>query len=411
MKRALFFTVFLVLAAVFSFSQEQSASETESAPAQTPSSAAEPAHAVESASAQTPASRAEAVPAPSVEPETAPSRPSRSIFFDGSASKDEHLEFFLVNFKMEAEVLGYNVAREKSDAGYIFKFKVEPNMIRQNDGTLHPAPADDSQFVILISLIRNTDDFEILYFNFYFTELLEVYEYTQMLFLKAAVLIPPGDPVIEKQPVIVLQDRAPDTSWRDKLFYIRLSFDYSLAFYILQGDGLIGGQGVYYGDFDDPYRVSPLEHKILPMPGFTAGVEGQFFNFFSMELNAQFSFGDTRDNTFLNAALGTDFKFPLKFFKNFVIAPYAGLAVSVTFSDVFDSFPIFAAGGGIQFGVKSGKNGSIFTDIRYLYSIGNAGMVNPYGELFPMPEVINYRRHVLGFSLGYKYGFITRRHR
>jgi len=429
MKRALFFTVFLVFLIVSPFAQEVTAPSTPapapetapaSAPASTPAASSAPvtAPAQESAPASTsasvPAAASESTPATetasAAEPEPARG-PSRSIFFEGSAEKEEHLEFFTVNFKMEAEVLGYYIAENKSDAGYIFKFKVEPNTVLHNDGTRHPAPPDDNQFVIFISLIRNTDDFEILNFNFYFSDLLEMYNYTQTLFLKAAVLIPPADPVIQRETVTVLQDRRPDTRWKNKMFYIRASFDYPITFYILQSDGLVGQLGVYKGDYDNPDRVSPEDHKIMAMPGFTFGIETQFLNFMSLEMIAQLSFGDTRNNTFLNASIGTDIKFPLKFFTNFLITPYLGITFPVTVSDVFDKFPILGLGGGLQAGVKSGKNGSIFLDARYMYFIGKAGMSNPYGDLFPNPEVIYYKRQILGFGLGYKFGFIDRRSR
>ena len=118
--------------------------------------------------------------------------------------------------------------------------------------------------------------------------------------------------------------------------------------------------------------------------------------------------GDTRNDTFINLLAGAELKFPIKYFENFMIEPYAAFALPLMVSDIFHDFPPFALGGGLQFGTKGGKNGALFVDIKYMLCLTDAVMFNPYGELFPKPSVIHYQRFVIGLGVGYKFGFIDR---
>ncbi|MCL2806026.1 MAG: hypothetical protein FWD26_08820 [Treponema sp.] len=333
--------------------------------------------------------------------------PNRRVFIEGTASRQDHLEFFYSNFRAEAFGIGYSVAANRRDAGYIFRFNVQPN------------PANTNEFVIKISLIRNSDNFEILTFDFFFSSLFEMYEYNQFLFFRAVSVIPPlseSDLVVvqEVQEVVVQEVRVVQTTsqidnrWKNKWLYFRASFDYPITFYVLQSEGLYNGIAVYDGLFESPDRFSPIDHKILAMPGATVGMEFQFFNFMSLELNVQASMGDTRSNTFINLAAGAELKFPLKFFQNVVLTPYAAFTYPLLVSDVFRDFPIYSVGGGIQIGIRGGKSGSFFIDISGMYSLTEAAMHNPFGELYRKPEVIHYKRFVVGLGIGYKIGVFNR---
>ena len=325
--------------------------------------------------------------------------PNRRIFIEGTALRPDQTEYFLWNFYAEATGTGYPVTDKIEEAAYIFRFNVRSNIDRNIDNNL---------YVLTISLITVPDDLEVLSFDFFFSSLDEMYQYNRMLFLNAVNYIPP---YTEEDLVIrVTEINELDTSWKDKWLYLRASFDYPITFYVLQPTGLVGGAGAYRGDnFDAPDDTMPLHHIINPMPGLTLGVELQFLDFMSFELNAKIVLGDTKSNAFINIAAGAEIKFPLKFFKHFVIAPYLAFSSPFTISPVFKEFPRFALGGGVQAGVNGGKNGSFFIDINFMFSFSKAGMHNQYGELFPHPSVIYYNRLVIGLGIGYKYGFIARK--
>jgi hypothetical protein len=323
--------------------------------------------------------------------------PVTRIFIEGTASRRDHQEYFLTNFKMEAVGTGYIAAEKKEDAQFTFNFNVEPI---EN-------PEDNNRYVIRISLIRNEDDFEILFFDFYFATLEEMYDYNQSLFLRAVSYIPP----IDEDELALLAQSLTDDTWRNKWIYLRASFDYPVSFYFLQPDGLVGGAAVYNGDPSDTstLRVSPLDHKIYALPGATVGVEFQFFKYMSLELNVQFSLGGLRDTYFIGIAAQADLRFPLKFLKNFVLAPYLSFNMPLNKSSEFYNFPSYGIGGGMQIGVRGGRSGSFFIDVSYRYFLGNASAFNFNGELFPNPRLIYYQRSVLGLGIGYKFGFINRR--
>jgi len=323
--------------------------------------------------------------------------PNRRVFIEGTASRADHREYFLRNFHDEAFGTGFPIAENVNDAGYILRFNVSPNVDRQ---------ADDNYFVINISLICNTDDLEVLNFDFFFTTLDEMYEHNQPLFLRAVSYIPP----FSEDDLIIIQ--AVDNRWKNKWIYLRASFDYPVTFYVLQGTGLWGEPpiAVFNGNFGEPnFSFSDQDHKIYALPGATVGLQFQLLNFFSIEGNFQISMGDTRDNNFINMAAGAEVKFPLKFLRNFMIEPYGTFVYHLKTSDIFYEFPPFAFGGGIQIGTRGGRHGAFFVDIKYLFSLTESGMHNPYGELWPNPEVIYYKRHVIGLGIGYKIGIFNRR--
>jgi len=316
------------------------------------------------------------------------------------------------NFNAEAVGMGFPVTNNRGNAGYIFKFDVLPAATRPN------VTQDDNQFVIKITFINNTDNLEILSFDFFFNNLDEMYEYNQFLFFRATRYIPPAT-----ERIVVVQEVAPQeeeeepeaprftgNDWRNKWIYLRTSIDYPVTFYALQPNGLIGGIGVYDGSFEQPDRTSPEDNKILAMPGVTLGLEFHVFKHFTVETNLQLCMGDTRRNNFINNAAGLELKYPFKLIDNFMIEPYGTFVYPVTVSEVFAEFPPFLLGGGIQIGAKGGEYGAFIVDIKYLHSLEDAVMTNPYGELYPNPSGIHYKRSMIKFGIGYKLGFGTRNH-
>ncbi|MCL2244583.1 MAG: hypothetical protein FWC03_08985 [Treponema sp.] len=320
-------------------------------------------------------------------------KPAGSLLINGTSHRDGLTSYFTERFTEEASASGYIIAGKLNEAEYVLNYVISETSFSEDES--EEAVIEQ---VIKIIIYNNLNDEEILNFEYIFNDIYEMYDYVQFLFQRASISIP----LPRKSDLI-------DTTWQNKLLYLRASFDYPITFFSLQPDGLVGGIGAYEGTFSHPNRVSPQDNKILAMPGATAGIEFQFLNFMSLELNIQLSMGDTRNNYFLNLAAGAELKFPLKFFPHIVIEPYAAFTYPILISDIFSEFPLFSVGGGLQIGTKGGKNGSFFVDAGYMFSFTNAGMNNPYGNLYPQPAVIYYNRSVLKLGIGYKFGIIDRK--
>jgi hypothetical protein len=287
--------------------------------------------------------------------------PNRKLYIEGTAEVSAHRTFFMDNFSMEAGALGFEVVNNKADAGYTFKFDSQ-NYTDEYDPSI--------RFIVLISLILNDGDRELVSFGWPFADINDMYEYNQYVFFRAAVLIPG----ITEDDLIGLAPQEDDT-WKNKWIYFRASFDYPLTFYVLKPEGLIGGVGVYRGNFDKPDDVSPIDHIILSKMGAIAGIEVQFLPFMSLEANFQVSLGNPREQWALNMAAGAELKFPLKFFKGWVIQPYGAFIYPLNLIEpsplpdgrpIFAEYPMFLIGGGVQVGVKMGKSGMVVIDAKYM---------------------------------------------
>jgi len=315
----------------------------------------------------------------------------RYLFIEGSADRIDQQEFFLRNFTLEAEGAGYIVTRSRSSAAHTLSFAVSSNSRRNN-----------YQYLLKLKLIRNEDGFEVSSQDFYYNNIDEVYDYTQPLFKNATLYIP----IHTTEELNTAQGLS--QTWKNKWLYLRASFDYPITFYLLKEDGLQGGIGLYN---IDPPRVAPIGHEIIAMPGATVGAEFQFLNFMSLELNLQLSMGDTRDNTFVNIAAGLELKFPIKL-NSVAFVPYGVFIYPLNVSSIFDEYPLFAFGAGIQLCARAGKHGAFFIDVNYTLSTSDAVMHNPYlsleNKFYPEPPVIHYDRSVIGIGVGYKFGFFDR---
>ena len=326
--------------------------------------------------------------------------PNQFLFIEGTADTSGHREFFLHHFKLEATAAGYTVTELKDEAAYTFRFNVRDHMVEDRFGNLFPAPPDDNQYIIRISLIENTKNTEILYFDFYFSTFDEMYEYNQSLFQMATIYIPPD----RKEIFIPV-----DTRWQNKWLYFFASLDYPISFYALQPTGLQAGQAAYNKDSSDKItQLQHLNHIILPQPGLSLGVELQFLKFLSLGLNFQLNLGDTKSAFFMNMAAGGQLKANIKT-EDFLLQPYLAFSMPITVSPLFDEYPQFSAGGGFQAGVRGGSSGSFFVDVNFMYSLGDVLMQNTYGNLAPYPPQIHYNHFNFGVGIGYKFGLLNRK--
>ena len=317
---------------------------------------------------------------------------NKYLFIEGTADNVEHLWYFKTNFSMEAEGAGYVVTENKIDAAHTLNFNVTPY-----------TGSDAYQYVLTLSLYRNDDNFRLITFDFFFTSLEEMYQHNRMLFLDATVSIP----ILLTDDFIVEQEQL-NRQWKNKWIYFRASFDYPVTFYVLQETGLLGGQALFNNETNQFER---LDHKIMAMPGATVGIEFQFFEHLNFEFNFQLSMGDTRNNYFVNTALGLELKVPVKF-RNIMLSPYGAFSYQLNVSSIFSEFPLFAVGPGIQVCARAGKHGALFADVKYMLPFSDAVMHNPWLaerlQIFPEPPVIHYKRSYLGVGIGYKIGILDK---
>jgi hypothetical protein len=344
---------------------------------------------------------------------------SRIIFIEGTAENREQVTFFQDNFKMEAEATGYTVAGDKKDAGYTFTFDVQPNIIEYDDGTRMQAPPDEDQYIIEITIFRNSDNEEIVTFSFSFTYLDEMYEYTQFLFIRGAANIPD-----EERGTVA---RREDDSWRNKWVYLKASFSMPSTIYALKPDGLTEpdpddpkkkGMGTYYtNDKDEISMAAPLDNKFMLYPAMSLGLEVQLLNWLSIEPKIQAGWENMENTDYYTFSAGVDLKFPLKFIRNVMLSPYAAFSYPIynivpdpdtSWGDLYDSFPQYGVGGDLQFGIKAGRSGMLFIDNNYMYYMGDVARPN-IDTVHPNPDLIHYQRSVIGLGIGYKYGIFNRK--
>jgi len=319
--------------------------------------------------------------------------PGRSIFITGTAEQSAHRTFFMTSFIAEALAMDLHISDCSCEAKFTFTFHVQR----------HADEYDPSiNYIILISLVDNETQAEIVSFGWPFAELEDMYEHNRFVFYTAAALIPGLIIAEEVEPVVVLVP-VRDDRWQNQRFFIRASIDYPIAFYVLQPTGLRGGgQSLIGPDPDHGPLFQRLDHLIMPRPGLTVGLEWLFHNRWSIEGVFQGNFGDLSTLTFFNMGLGVRLMHVFRT-TNFMIQPYGAFAMPLTVSSDFIEFPPYAAGGGIQIGVRGPGNGVFFIDSNLMVTLGEVYRRNPYVPTTPYPRRIHYRHFVFGLGIGYKF--------
>ncbi|MDR0290634.1 MAG: hypothetical protein LBI06_06845 [Treponema sp.] len=272
------------------------------------------------------------------------------------------------------------------------------------------------QLYLFELILRKTNSFEtVVQQNLVYASIEDVYNFFPVLMYNLTAHIF-GAPVLAGSGAD--SGTAADTtddSWRNKWLYFRGSFDFPISYYALQGDGLIGGIGIYKEDEETNLTsVAPIDNRVVALPAVTLGIEIQFFKWLSLEPIFQLSWEYLNDVDYIDMSAGAQLKFPLKFMRHVMLEPYGVVMFPIPISflstpEVFDPAPpLFGYGGGIQIGVRGGKPGTVFIDASFMY-YGDVGIKNHYGDLYPSPTVINYKKFVLGFSIGYKFGVFNRK--
>jgi hypothetical protein len=310
-----------------------------------------------------------------------------------SGGVPEQQMFFSENFKMELIGANYAVVDSQADSDYSMSLAITQEVEDGYEDESGAAVAGQIVNVLTISLQDSKDGREILQFSWAFETLEEMYEWNLHLIYQAMANVP-----------LTKLTAAPDTNhWRNKWIYIRASFDYPITFYANPSPTAVYKDPPSTGG---PAEYDVLDHKVLPFPGVTLGVEFQFLNWMSLEGDFQVNFGDPI-STSLIPSINTALKFPLKPSKHFMIEPYGMVTFPATTATGTLTFPKLGVGGGIQFGVKGGSHGAFFVDVNYVHYLGNVTTQNTDRDK-PNPNTINWSRFSVGLGIGYKIGFFNR---
>jgi hypothetical protein len=300
-----------------------------------------------------------------------------------SGGNAEEQMFFTENFKMELVGANYLVVENQDESDYtlalsVSRDKYEEGGVVQTDN------------ILTVALLSSADGREMLQFSWAYMDLEEMYEWNLHLIYQAMANVP-----------LTKITGVPDTNhWRNKWLYVRASFDYPITFYANPNPTAI------WKVVNNQYEYDVLDHKVLPYPGFTAGLEFQFLNWMSIEGNFQLTFGDPLSYALI-PAIGVELKFPLKPSKHFMIEPYGTASFPMTTATETLEFPFLGVGGGIQLGVKGGPMGAVFVDVNYVHYLGDVVTRNTDGDK-PNPSAISWQRFSIGLGVGYKIGFFNR---
>jgi hypothetical protein len=303
----------------------------------------------------------------------------------------EQQMFFAENFKMELMGANYTVVEDQMDADYILALTIsqEAETYEDESGALVEETGEVIN-VLTVSLQNSDDGREILQFSWAFNTLEEMYEWNLHLIYQAMANVPLTKLTFTPDP----------DHWRNKWLYIRASFDYPITFYAYPEPTAITGTPGQTTDY------TVLDHKVLPFPGLTLGVEFQFLNWMSAEGDFKVNFGDPLSTTLI-PAIDFQLKFPLKPSKHFMIEPYGIATFPTTTATDTVEFPRVGLGGGVQFGVKGGSMGAFFVDVNYVHYLAKVVTKNTDANK-PNPKTISWNRFSVGLGIGYKIGFFNR---
>jgi hypothetical protein len=314
-----------------------------------------------------------------------------SLAIQGSGSPS-FVDGFKLALTVEAKAAGYQITDNASSAKYNIKFTVEYDRIEEK-----------SKFIV--SLIKVDDSSVIVSMEYFFADEEEMMLYAQLVFFLLISNLPED-----------VKGVAEDNTWRDKWLYLNVSFDYSIMFLGLNDSRLKGGIGMWNDNFPD--TIGPVDNKFSLMPGIGLGLEFQFLDFMSIEPRAELSLEEmVKGHVIYTALFSAALRFPLKFLKHVVIEPYGTVAYPIRFPadlEVFSSYPQLIFGAGLQVAVKAGKSGALFFDVSYMFiNLGDTKMWNQFAiwpnDLYNQPKDIRFDHSILGFKIGYKFGFFNRK--
>jgi hypothetical protein len=310
-----------------------------------------------------------------------------------SGGVPEQQMFFAENFKMELIGANYAVVDDRNNSDYTMNLAITQDVEDTYEDDAGGRMVQQIVNVLTVSLQDSRDNREILQFSWAFETLEEMYEWNLHLIYQAMANVP-----------LTKLTGVPDTNhWRNKWIYVRASFDYPITFYANPDPVAVYSTPPANGTRPD---YSKLDHKVMPYPGMSLGVEFQFLNFMSVEGDFRLNFGDPLSTTLI-PSIDLELKFPLKPSKHFMIEPYGMVTFPTTTATETVDFPRLGLGGGIQLGVKGGSRGAFFVDVNYVHYLGNVVTLNTDAAK-PNPATISWNRFAIGLGVGYKIGFLNR---
>ena len=305
----------------------------------------------------------------------------------------EQQEYFFENFVMETEGAGYAVTNLSAGSDYTLNLNIKPNLITYTDGTTEQAPWYEPQFVLAITLLETESRVDIVYFEFPFTTLPEMYDYNLYLIYQAMANVP-----LTKLTSIYIPD---DDRWRNKWLYLRVSLDYNVPVYTPDED--------FYKRSNPPGEPisQPIPHLYPMAPGATLGLELQFLNFMSAEAALAILLGNVtglQSNHDIIATFDLSLRFVIKPGIHFMIEPFIG--VSFPMALVGSNMSHFGILGGVEVGIKAGDMGALFFNVRGEYDLDKTTSIPP--GAVDSNLLINWTRFAFGVGVGYKIGFSDR---
>ena len=202
------------------------------------------------------------------------------------------------------------------------------------------------------------------------------------------------------QPVDDTNDRVVFTfrsdMWRNKVLYLRVSADVPASYFKVR-----------------PNQSTSITNKLRIMPGGTLGLELQFLDWMSVELDFMARFVDVWYNSF-NPGAALQLKFPIKP-AGFMLEPYGAAAFSMNRAKDSATPYYLEAGGGVQLGFKGGQSGAWFFDVNFMHTFNNVlnksmpkFLPNVIKEIKTDNPTVKWNRFVIGLDVGYKFGFKNR---
>ena len=305
--------------------------------------------------------------------------------------------YFYENFAMETQAAGYALTENSSEADYSLNLRIGPNVILYDDGFEEPAPPEEPQYTLSVTLSHIGEEIDLVQFDFSFTELPEMYEFNLFLLYQAMANVP----LTKLGPIPQESDR-----WRNKWLYVRLSADFNVPAFLPYPN-------VYHiSDSDTGHRSNfPVPYLVPFGPGATVGLELQFLNWMSTEVDIAFILGNLNSDTEIIGhkydivgTLDASLKFPIKPTRHYMIEPFIGIAIPMAFLGA--TVPRFGIQGGVQVAAKAGEMGGFFANMRGEYDF--AQMTTKAPEKTDITE-IKWTRFVIGVGFGYKLGFMNRK--
>jgi hypothetical protein len=315
----------------------------------------------------------------------------------------EQQKYFYDNFRMEIEGAQYLLADTETEGDYKFALTITDGI---EDGELRHSllmeliDLHDGQQVLAYSWDFDTDNpDEMNEWNLYF-----IYQ------AMANVLLAAMHEETGATPHYMLDEGEKDrlqlseaerqqllweeTRWRNKWWYIDL---YGVGGF----NRFKESESWQWVQFvEDNVTINHFQ-RWAPQGGAGIGVELQFLNRMSAEIDFDFTINYFGDASFFNVSIPFKVKLPLKPGRSFMLEPYAGAQINVPLDNKVE-IPLTSLLVGAQGAAKAGKSGGLFVDLKFGYDLGTT-TVHPEGLSDGEAE-----RIFLQLGIGYKFGFLDR---